>query len=130
MTRPSRGTCVELLRPASGRMAVSGISVVSGPVDGYLALALAMLGEREEATALAERAEALATPVADDGLPAVVRRWSGTGWGSSGSAPPDMQSGARRPRVVLTDPLTRDDCMFVESLRPRPQAQSRAPPSP
>jgi hypothetical protein len=52
---------VELLRPASGRMAVSGISVVSGPVDGYLALALAVLGERVEATALADRAEALAT---------------------------------------------------------------------
>ena len=52
---------VELLRPASGRLAVSGISVVSGPVDGYLALALAVLGEREEATALAERAEALAS---------------------------------------------------------------------
>ena len=52
---------VELLRPATGRMAVSGISVVSGPVDGYLALALAVVGEREEATALAERAEALAS---------------------------------------------------------------------
>ena len=52
---------VGLLRPASGRLAVSGISVVSGPVDGYLALALAVVGEREEATALAERAEALAT---------------------------------------------------------------------
>ncbi|HSO66078.1 MAG TPA: hypothetical protein VLQ78_13345, partial [Ornithinibacter sp.] len=52
---------VELLRPATGRMGVSGISVVSGPVDGYLALALAVVGEREEAGALAERAEALAT---------------------------------------------------------------------
>ena len=35
---------VDLLRPATGRMAVSGISVVSGPVDGYLALALAVAG--------------------------------------------------------------------------------------
>jgi hypothetical protein len=52
---------VGLLRPATGRMAVSGISVVSGPVDGYLALALAVVGERAEATALADRAEALAT---------------------------------------------------------------------
>ena len=40
---------VELLRPLSGRMAVSGISVVVGPVDGYVAIALATLGEREEA---------------------------------------------------------------------------------
>ena len=51
---------VDLLRPATGRMAVSGLSVVSGPVDGYLALALAVVGEREEATVLADRAEALA----------------------------------------------------------------------
>lgn len=49
------------LRPATGGLAVSGISVVSGPVDGYLALALAVLGERREATALADRADALAT---------------------------------------------------------------------
>jgi hypothetical protein len=52
---------LEYLRAARGRMAVSGISVVSGPVDGYLALAMAVLGERAEATALADRAEALAT---------------------------------------------------------------------
>jgi hypothetical protein len=58
---PLARSVVDLLRPASGRMAVSGISVVSGPVDGYLALALAVAGEREEATVLAERAEALAT---------------------------------------------------------------------
>ena len=52
---------VEHLRPLSGRMAVSGISIVSGPVDGYLAIALAVLGERSEASAFAARAEALAT---------------------------------------------------------------------
>ncbi|GAA4396756.1 hypothetical protein GCM10023168_01010 [Fodinibacter luteus] len=57
---PLARDAVEHLRPAGGRMAVSGISVVSGPVDGYLALALAVLGEREEATVLAERAQALA----------------------------------------------------------------------
>ena len=41
-------------------MAVSGISIVSGPIDGYLAIALAVLDERTEASAFAERAEALA----------------------------------------------------------------------
>lgn len=53
--------CVELLRPLSGRMAVSGISVVIGPVDGYVAIALATLGEPEDAAGFAERAETLAT---------------------------------------------------------------------
>jgi hypothetical protein len=52
---------VELLRPLTGRMAVSGISVVLGPVDGYLAVALSALDERDRATAFAERAEAQAT---------------------------------------------------------------------
>ncbi len=52
---------IEHLRPLSGRMAVSGISIVSGPIDGYLAIALAVLDERTEASAFAERAEALAT---------------------------------------------------------------------
>jgi ATP/maltotriose-dependent transcriptional regulator MalT len=56
MARRSR----ELLGPLSGRMAVSGISLVIGPVDGYLAIALATLGETEQAAGMAERAEALA----------------------------------------------------------------------
>ena len=47
-------------RPTGGWRS-PGISVVSGPVDGYLALALAVSGEREEATVLADRAEALAS---------------------------------------------------------------------
>ena len=59
--RPLAGDAVEHLRPACGRMVVSGICVVAGPVDGYLALALAVLGEREEATDLAKRADALAS---------------------------------------------------------------------
>jgi hypothetical protein len=54
-------TCVDLLRPLSGQMAVSGISLVIGPVDGYTAIALAALGEQGEAAELAERAERLAT---------------------------------------------------------------------
>ena len=58
---PLARSVADLLRPATGRMAVSGISVVSGPVDGYLALALAVAGQRGEATVLADRAEALAT---------------------------------------------------------------------
>lgn len=52
---------VTALAPARGRFVVSGISTVHGPVDGHLALGHAVLGDREEASALADRAEALAT---------------------------------------------------------------------
>ncbi len=52
---------LDVLRPVSGRMAVSGIALVLGPVDGFLAAALAVLGERAEASQLADRAVALAT---------------------------------------------------------------------
>ena len=51
---------VEFLRPLTGRMSVTGISLVQGPVDGYLAIGLAVLGQREEATEAAARAVALA----------------------------------------------------------------------
>ncbi len=51
---------VEALRPSTGTMAVTGISLVNGPVDGYLAIGLAVLGEHDEARVLAGRAEALA----------------------------------------------------------------------
>ena len=51
---------LDVLRPLSGRMAVSGISLVIGPVDGYLAIALATLGETEQAAGFAEQAGALA----------------------------------------------------------------------
>lgn len=51
---------VEALRPSSGTMAVTGISLVNGPVDGYLAVGLAVLGEHDEARVLAGRAEVLA----------------------------------------------------------------------
>lgn len=37
------------LAPLRGRIAISGISTVMGPVDGYLALVLAATGRREEA---------------------------------------------------------------------------------
>ena len=58
-------------------MAVSGISLVSGPVDGYLAIALAVLGEREEAAAVAERAEALARRWGMSAYLRMVRRLAG-----------------------------------------------------
>ena len=45
------------LEPLAGRIAVSGISSVMGPVDGYLALALAVSGRRREAADAAARAE-------------------------------------------------------------------------
>ncbi len=45
----------EKLRPLSGRIALSGISSVQGPNDGYLALALATCGHPAEASAAAER---------------------------------------------------------------------------
>ncbi len=52
---------VDVLRQASSRMVVAGVSVGFGPVDGYLALALALLGDVDQARAAAARAEALAT---------------------------------------------------------------------
>ena len=48
----------ERLAPQSGRIALSGISSAMGPVDGYLALALAASGRREEGSAAADRAQA------------------------------------------------------------------------
>ena len=51
---------VDRLAPLSGRIVISGISTVMGPVDGYLALALAASGRQAEATAAADRAEAQA----------------------------------------------------------------------
>jgi hypothetical protein len=51
---------VDRLAPLSGRIVLSGISTVMGPVDGYLALALAVSGREAEATAAADRAEAQA----------------------------------------------------------------------
>ena len=45
-----------MLRACRGRMVVSGISVVLGPVDGYLALAEHVLGRHAEATEAADAA--------------------------------------------------------------------------
>ena len=47
---------VPILRRLSGRMATAGVSIVAGPLDGYLALAEAALGNRPAATAAADRA--------------------------------------------------------------------------
>lgn len=47
---------VARLAPLHGRMALSGISTVMGPVDGYLALALATTGRSREAADAAGRA--------------------------------------------------------------------------
>ena len=46
------------LAPLHGRMTISGISTVMGPVDGYLALALTASGRHQEATDAAGRAVA------------------------------------------------------------------------
>ncbi|GAA1926960.1 hypothetical protein GCM10009815_21830 [Nocardioides marmoribigeumensis] len=51
----------EALRPLEGRMVVAGISLMYGPVDGYLALLEALLGETERAAGLADRALAVAS---------------------------------------------------------------------
>ncbi len=48
------------LAPLSGRMSMSGISVVMGPVDGYLSLALAASGRHDEAAAKADAARSQA----------------------------------------------------------------------
>ena len=65
---------VEHLRPLSGRLAVSGISIVSGPIDGYLAIALAVLDERDGGERVRRAGGGPRDAVGDDGLPAVVRR--------------------------------------------------------
>ncbi|GAA4988046.1 BTAD domain-containing putative transcriptional regulator [Pseudonocardia tropica] len=49
-----------ILAPYTGRMAVTGVAAVIGPVDGYLALALATLGDLDAARAHAVVAESLA----------------------------------------------------------------------
>ena len=50
----------DVLSPLEGRMTVAGISIMHGPVDGYLAAAEAFLGDTERATVLADRAQAVA----------------------------------------------------------------------
>ena len=68
------GAALEMLAVASGRIAVSGISAVNGPVDGYLALALVTLGLTEDATAAADRAEHQAAGLGLGRLPRVAGR--------------------------------------------------------
>ena len=46
----------DILRPLTGRMSVSGISLTIGPIDGYLALAEATLGHHAVASLLADAA--------------------------------------------------------------------------
>ena len=50
------GSAAPILRRLSGRLATAGVSIVGGPLDGYLALAEAALGNRPAATAAADRA--------------------------------------------------------------------------
>ncbi len=52
--------CYVELAPYAGRMAVAGVAVAQGPVDGYLALAAATLGDRPAARRHAEDARRLA----------------------------------------------------------------------
>ena len=68
---PLATQAVEMLRPYGGRIGVAGISAVIGPLDGYLALALAAIGERDEA---AERADA-ALAMADEWGFTAYRDW-------------------------------------------------------
>jgi hypothetical protein len=49
-----------VLEPLEGRTALAGVSLVFGPVDGYLALARATTGDREAAARLADAALAQA----------------------------------------------------------------------
>ena len=88
------------LAPLTGRLSMSGISVVMGPVDGYLALALATTGRTEEAAAKAD-----AAAVAGEGLG--TRRPTSSGWTSAG-----LSSASDRLRP------------------PGPQPTRAAPPSP
>ncbi|HEU4997346.1 MAG TPA: BTAD domain-containing putative transcriptional regulator [Lapillicoccus sp.] len=47
---------LRVLEPLAGRMALAGVSLVFGPVDGYLALAQATTGDTAAAARLADRA--------------------------------------------------------------------------
>lgn len=58
--RELAGASAAVLRRYRGRLATGGVSIVSGPVDGYLALAEATLDDRTAATAAADRALGLA----------------------------------------------------------------------
>ncbi|HET6938079.1 MAG TPA: AAA family ATPase, partial [Nocardioides sp.] len=62
--------CYAQLAPYAGRMAVAGVAVAQGPVDGYLALAAATLGDRQAASRHAGEARRLAE---EWRLPAYVR---------------------------------------------------------
>ena len=68
---PLATQAVEMLRPYGGRIGVAGISAVIGPLDGYLSLALAAIGEQDEA---AERADA-ALAMADEWGFTAYRDW-------------------------------------------------------
>jgi hypothetical protein len=46
----------KVLEPLAGRMAIAGVSMVFGPVDGYLALAAATTGEVDAARRYADHA--------------------------------------------------------------------------
>lgn len=52
--------CRRAVAPYTGRMAVAGVALAIGPVDGYLALVEAVLGDVDRARSLADRAEELA----------------------------------------------------------------------
>jgi hypothetical protein len=60
-----------ILEPVAGRLALAGVSMVFGPVDGYRALAWATTGDRTAAARLADAALAQAD---EWGLPA-YRDW-------------------------------------------------------
>ncbi|MCF6377940.1 DUF2791 family P-loop domain-containing protein [Nocardioides KLBMP 9356] len=62
------------LEPMAGRLAIYGISVCMGPIDAYLALALAVQGDTARATVVADRAAAQAV---EWDLPAVTRWLAG-----------------------------------------------------
>ena len=62
--------CVELLGPLSGRMAVSGISVVIGPVDGYVGDRPGHARRARGGHRVRRAGGGAGEPLGDDGLPA------------------------------------------------------------
>ena len=92
----------DLLEPMRGRLAVAGISTNFGPVDGYLSLGEAMLGDRSRAAALADAAAAYARV---RGGCATSSGWTGGGWRWTSEAvrrsprrrPVEVRSRARKP---------------------------------
>ena len=87
---------LERLRPFAGRMSVAGASAVSGPVDGYLALLEAFVGDPAAASRSADAALATAQQWGFTAYVAWLRAWRDT--------PGHLNPASRLARMVAEQP--------------------------